>query len=177
MIPRQLLSLSLLILCSYVTAQAAPLGLLVHEETFNLPTHTLAYRNGAATSESGSGVSGHSDDRAYAANLPDSINRPGGPMAELTSFTEGESFDAFTATLWYRLSTEQPELMVPFSVHGIQLLFHKQGPEIRIENSDTDPRFLQFTPGGQGPHLPWRKSDVWIFFAFSWDRETNTLSI
>lgn len=148
---------------------------LASEFTFNRTEPALEFRNRARLGEPGSGVSGKPDDRAYLGpvSLPPA-NVRGGPVLVSRRPLLAESVDAFTLTFWYRLEMDQPDLVVPFNSAAIQFLFAERGPELRIENSSENPRFLQFQISPEGPYASWRTPHVWIFCAITWDRETNT---
>ncbi len=164
-------------LLAATAAHAASLKSPIFEETFNVAHERLVLRDGAGLGGPGTGVSGKAGDRAYSAVPRSTEQEPNGPAAVATAAVAPESLSALTVSFWYYLDEQGPELQVPLNTAGFMLLLNQNGLEIRLEHSKEAPRQYVFSPGIQGPYAGWRDTGRWIFVAFSWARENNTLSV
>lgn len=147
------------------------------EETFNATGLQVELRNGAALGGPGSGVSGKYDDLAYTAVPPGPGQDKDGPVALARAPIAPAPLSAFTCAFWYYLDEKGPGLQVPLNIASVLFLMNEKGLEIRIENSNAQPRAHVFTPGLQGPCVGWRDHGQWIFAAFTWEQKNNTLSV
>lgn len=174
---KTLLPILVLVLAPSLRSQSAPHLAPLYEETFNTPHGRLELRHGAALGGPGTGVSGKPGDRAYIGAPRSSEQEPNGPAAVATSPIAPDPLSAFTATFWYYLEENGPELQVPLNTAGFLILFNERGLEVRVEQSSTQPKLLSFHPGNAGPLAGWRDTGRWIFAAISWNQATNTVGI
>ena len=149
----------------------------LYEESFNTPHDRIELRNGATLGGPATGVSGKSADRAFIGVPKSSEQEANGPVALATSPIAPDPLSAFTCTFWYYLEENGPVLQVPISTAGFLLLLQERGLEIRIEQSNTQPKQIAFTPGASGPLAGWRDTGRWIFVAVSWNQATNTVLV
>lgn len=154
-------------------APVAPL----YEENFNTPHGRIELGGGAKLGGPATGVSGNAGDLAYIGVPRSSEQEPDGPVALAVSPIAPDPLSAFTVTFWYFLDENGPTLQVPIATAGFMLLLQERGLELRIEQSNTQPKQQAFTPGATGPLAGWRDTGRWIFVAVSWDQAKNTVSI
>lgn len=163
-----------LLLATAAVLSAEPFAGPIYEETFNRERLGIDYRSGGGLGGPSTGVSGKISDQAYTGVTENGkMDAAGLALSPIAP----NPLSAFTCIFWYFLDANGPDIQVPLSTAGVGILLSARGLEVRIEHSTQQPKQYVFPIGVKGPHSPWLEPGRWIFAAFTWQQDTNTLTV
>lgn len=141
----------------------------VFQERFNEVPSAIEFLNGAVQGEAGSGVSGKPEDRAYVAASEPGVENPP-PPAGVIHDAPGTELENYTVTVWYKADRELRDPDTLFHFGGLYLLWDKRmGFTMRLQK--------WVGTGFNGPLLKWDTPNEWIFYAFTWNAESQIATI